>query len=75
MELGREGGTVGSSCVSPRYLQGVAALQPHRLWVPGAVWGLRALPGLLPSWVSTLLLQEQGWVPSPRLPVLSLSGG
>lgn len=67
MELGREGSTVGRGCVSPHYLQGVTAPQPHWLWVLGAVHGLRDPPGLLPSWVSTLVLQKWGWVPSPSL--------
>lgn len=57
MELGRKGGTAGSGCVSPYCLQGAAALQPCWFSVLGAVGGLRALPELLPNWVSSLVQQ------------------
>lgn len=60
MELGRKGDTAGSGCVSPCYLQPAAAQQPCWFLVLGAVGGLRALPGLLPSWVNSLVQQEQG---------------
>lgn len=59
---------MGSSCVSPCYVQGRL---PQGLWVPGAVGGLRALPRLLPGWVSGLALQERDWIPGPRLPFCS----
>lgn len=64
-ELCREGGTVGSDCVSPHYLQGVAAPQPCWLWLMGALCGLRALTGLLPKWLSTLILQGCAGFPVP----------
>lgn len=56
---------MGSNCVSPRYLQGVSAPQPCWLWVMGAVCGLRALPGCLLKWLSTLILQGCTGFPVP----------
>lgn len=41
------------------------APQPCWLWVMRAVCGLRALPGLLPKWLSTLILQSYTGFPVP----------